>query len=116
MGILLKLILHMARGVSVGSLFSAKTKVAGNTVSVQGAAVFSNFIPVKKQILKFPFTEEVVLDVRECFFVDHSVIETLHHLKDDFESEGGSLTILGIEEFKAVGNSAHKLAAVRKNK
>ena len=115
-GILLKMILHIARGVSVGSLFSAKTKVEGHTVTVQGAAVFSNFIPVKKQILKFPFTDHVIFDVRQCFFVDHSVIETLHHMKDDFASEGGNLEILGIEEFKSVGKSKHKLAAVRKRK
>jgi len=113
-GILLKLILHAARGVSFGSLFHAKTSVEGNTVKVQGAAVFSNFIPVKKQILKFPFTENVVFDVTDCMLVDHSVIETLHHLKDDFANDGGSLTILGIEELKPV--SKHKLAVVRKHK
>ncbi len=115
-GILLKMILHIARGVSVGSLFSAKSKVEGHTVTVQGAAVFSNFIPVKKQLLKFQLTDHVVFDVRQCFFVDHSVIETLHHMKDDFATEGGNLEILGIEEFKSVGKSKHKLAAVRKRK
>lgn len=115
-GILLKMILHIARGVSVGSLFCAKSKVEGHTVTVQGAAVFSNFIPVKKQLLKFPLTDHVVFDVRKCFFVDHSVIETLHHMKDDFATEGGNLEILGIEEFKTVGKSKHKLAAVRKRK
>jgi len=112
-GILLKMILHMSRGVSLASLFNAKSKVEGHTITVEGAAVFSNFIKVKKQILKFPYNDHVVFDVRNCALVDHSVIETLHHLKDDFANEGGNLQILGIDEFKKVGKSKHHLAAVR---
>jgi MFS superfamily sulfate permease-like transporter len=115
-GILLKLVLHISRGVSFISLFNAKSNVVDNTVIVNGAAVFSNFVKVKNQILKFNYDENVILDVRSCKLVDHSVIETLHHLKDDFESEGGSLTILGIDEFRPAGNSKHPLSVVVKNK
>jgi MFS superfamily sulfate permease-like transporter len=113
-GILLKFILHLSRGVSLTDLFNSHLKVEGQTIKVQGAAVFSNFIKVKSQILKFPYSSEIVLDVRDCVLVDHSVIETLHHLKEDFESEGGRLSILGIDEFKTVSN--HKLAVHRKQK
>ena len=113
-GILFKLILHISREVPIKRLFSAKMTVSDHTISLEDAAIFSNFIPVKKQILKFPYSSKVTLDVTECKFVDHTVIETLHHLKDDFESEGGELKILGIEELKPVGNSKHHLAAVRK--
>lgn len=112
-GILLKLIFHLGRGVALRSLFHARTKVHGNTLKVDGAAVFSNFIPVKKELLKFPYTADVIFDVRDCVLVDHSVIETLYHLKDDFESEGGSLNILGIEEFRPI--SKHKLSVIRKH-
>lgn len=114
-GILLKLILHVVRGVSFSSLFKAKTTVEGNVVRVEGAAIFSNFIKVKKQILKFPYSDNVVFDVRKCVLVDHTVIETLHHLKDDFENEGGHLTILGIDEFKNAHGSKHNLATKRKH-
>lgn len=113
-GIVLKLILHLLRGVSFSSIFSANSKVENNTVIVKGAAIFSNFIKVKKQLISLGYTENVTLDVTHCKLVDHSVIETLHHLKDDFKSEGGSLTIKGIEEFKNVGKSNHDLAAKRK--
>ncbi len=113
-GILLKLILHIGRGVALRSLFHARTQVDGNTVKVKGAAVFSNFIPVKKELLKFPYSSDVIFDVRDCVLVDHSVIETLHHLKDDFASEGGSLNILGIDEFRPI--SKHKLSVIRKHK
>ena len=115
-GIVLKLILHIARGASLSSLFSAKSQIVNNTVTVSGSAIFSNFIKVKKQIISLGYTENVTLDVTHCKLVDHSVIETLHHLKDDFKSEGGSLNIKGIEEFKNVGKSKHHLAARRKKK
>ena len=114
-GILLEIILHIVRGVSFSSLFNAKTTVEGNVVRVEGAAVFSNFIKVKKQILKFPFSENVVFDVRKCVLVDHSVIETLHHLKADFENDGGNLTVLGIDEFTNAHGSKHHLATKRKH-
>lgn len=113
-GIVLKLILHLVRGVSFSSLFSAKSKVENNTVILKGAAIFSNFIKVKKQLISLGYTENVTLDLTDCKLVDHSVIETLHHLKDDFHLEGGSLTIKGIGQFKNVGNSTHHLAARKK--
>jgi MFS superfamily sulfate permease-like transporter len=113
-GIVLELILHLSRGVSFSSLFNAKMTVNDTTVIVKGAAVFSNFIKVKNKLIEFPLTSQVVLDVRDCVLVDHSVIETLHHLKDDFETEGGHLTIMGIDEFTPT--SKHKLSVHRKRK
>jgi MFS superfamily sulfate permease-like transporter len=115
-GILAKLILHIARGVSISSLFNAKSTVEGNVIRVEGAAIFCNFIKVKKQILKFPYSKDVVFDVRKCVMVDHSVIETLHHLKADFKNEGGNLTILGIDEFKNIFGSKHHSATKTKKK
>jgi hypothetical protein len=69
---------------------------------------------VKKQILKFDYTDDIILDVRACKLIDHTVIESLHHVKDDFTVEGGSLEILGIEEFGPVFGSKHQHAAVKK--
>ena len=115
-GIILKLLLHLGRGVKFRSLFSAKSQIHGKTITVYNAAVFSNFIKVKNKIHSFKFTDDVILDLTDCVFIDHSVIETLYHIKNDFTTEGGSLTILGIEELKNIGNSKHHLAAKRKKK
>ncbi len=113
-GILVKLILHLINGAPIVNLFSAKTKVDGHRITVQGAAVFSNFIAIQKHIDQFPLTDSVVFDVRECKLIDHSVIENLHHIKDDFKTEGGSFTIIGIDEFKPATKSKHQLAAVKR--
>jgi MFS superfamily sulfate permease-like transporter len=115
-GIVLKLCIHLFHGAPAANLFSSKSKIEGNRITVQGAAVFSNFIGIRKNIDSFPLTENVVLDVTKCKLVDHSVIENLYHIKDDFEAEGGSFTIFGIEELKSVSSSTHKYTAVRKPK
>lgn len=113
-GILMKIIIHLVNGAPLVNMFNARVKVEGNTVTVNGAAVFSNFIGIKKRILQFDYTDDVILDVRNCRLIDHTVIENLHHIKDDFTVEGGSLEILGIDEFKPATGSGHKHAAVKK--
>jgi MFS superfamily sulfate permease-like transporter len=113
-GIVLKLLLHLGRGVKFRGLFSAKSQIDGKIITVYNAAVFSNFIKIKNKIHSFKFTDDVILDLSDCVFIDHSVIESLYHIKNDFSTEGGSLTILGIEELKNVGNSVHHLAARRR--
>jgi MFS superfamily sulfate permease-like transporter len=100
-------------GVYFFSLFKTKSIVEGILIRIKGAAIYRNVIKVNKQILKFPYSGNIVFDVRKCVLVDHSVIETLHHLKDEFENEGGHLTILGIDEFKNAHGSKHHLATKR---
>ena len=114
-GILLKLIIHLYNGAPINALFSAKTKVEGNRIIVNGSAVFSNFIGIKKKIDSFKFSDIVVFDVTNCKLVDHTVIENLYHIKDDFKNEGGEFIIEGIEELKPVSKkSKHKYAAVKR--
>lgn len=114
-GILFKLIIHLINGAPLANLFSSKVKVHNNTITVQGAVVFSNFIGVKKAILSFQYTKHIILDVRSCKLIDHSAIENLYHIKDDFTVEGGSLEILGIDEFKSATGSSHKYASLKKS-
>lgn len=113
-GILLKIIIHLINGAPLANLFNSKVRVENKVITVKGAAVFSNFIGIKKQILKFDYTDQIVLDVTACKLIDHTVIESLHHIKDDFTVEGGNLEILGIDEFNPLYGSNHKYAAVKK--
>lgn len=113
-GIVLKIILQVANGAPLSKMFAKNLTVTGNTIVVDGAAVFSNFIRLKKELLSFNYTDHVILDVRKCNYIDHSVIENLYHIKDDFTVEGGNLEILGIEEFKPATGSDHKYAALKK--
>jgi len=113
-GILLKFILHLGRGVAFKILFKPLMYSQGNVIEIREAAIFSNFIPIRKKLLSFPLTDSVTVDFRKCNFIDHSVIEILHHIRDDFNEAGGELVILGIEELRTVANSKHARAAVRR--
>ncbi len=113
-GILFKLCIHLYHGSPIKHLFNAKTVIEGNTIIVKGCAVFSNYIGIKKSIDQFKRDEHVVFDVTTCKLVDHTVIENLHHIKEDFENEGGLFEIKGIEEFRPVSKSKHQFSARRK--
>lgn len=113
-GILLKFVIHLVNGAPFSSLFRLKVDVEDNTITVRGALLFSNWIAMKKRILSFEYTDDVILDVTDCKLIDHTVVESLYHIKDDFTVEGGSLEIIGIDEFRPVFGSRHQLAAVRK--
>ena len=115
MSTFVKEIVYVSRFARTSICLAIHCKVKGlNHLEINRAAVFSNFIKVKNKLLEFPMTSNVVLDVSDCVLVDHSVIETLHHLKDDFETEGGHLVIMGIDEFIPI--SKHKLSVHRKRK
>jgi hypothetical protein len=43
--------------------------------------------------------------------VDHSVLENLHHFKDDYESLGGKVEFQGLDELNQMSN--HPLASRR---
>lgn len=113
-GILLKIIFHLVNGAPLSSVFRLKVVVEDKTITVHGALLFSNWIGMKNKILSFDYSDNVVLDVSDCKLIDHTVIESLHHIKDDFTVEGGSLEIIGIDEFRPVFGSKHQLAAVKK--
>ena len=57
-----------------------------------------------------------VVNLEQCTFIDHSVMETLHHLEEDFKLEGGNLEIIGMENFRNTGNSKHSLASKKRKK
>lgn len=113
-GIVIKIVFHFANGIPMKHMFNAKTVVTGNTITVKGCAVFTNLIGIKKAINTFSFNQDVIFDVSSCKLVDHTVIENLHHIKIDFENEGGSFTIKGLEEFRPATKSKHQFAAVKK--
>jgi MFS superfamily sulfate permease-like transporter len=114
-GILLKIILHLFSGVSLKSIFKAQFTVTDNVIHVKGSIVFSNFLTLQAVIQKSDYTEQLHVDVTKVDFIDHSSMEALHHLEDDFKSQGGVLDIIGLHHFENVLGSTHQLAA-RKRK
>jgi MFS superfamily sulfate permease-like transporter len=117
-GMLLKIIIHLINGTPVSSLFKAPTLVSfeGNNylVEIDKAAVFTNYLGIKSKLDAIPRGFNVTIDLKKTKLVDHSVMESLHLFKHDYESnENSFVKIIGLESHTPL--SSHELAS-RKNK
>jgi MFS superfamily sulfate permease-like transporter len=81
-------------------------------VTVHDSAVFSNWIMFRKQLLDLKDAKLIVLDMSNTRFVDHTVMEKLHELEQDFRAGGRELIVEGLEDHRPL--SAHPLAARKK--
>jgi MFS superfamily sulfate permease-like transporter len=115
-GILVKLVTQFILGVPLKSTFKARTETQGQTIVVTGAAVFSNWLGIKKHIDKFTTSSNLKLDLTQCNVVDHTVMDNLIHMSNDFENAGGNLDVLGLELLKPTSKSNHALSTRMREK
>ncbi|MFM2250964.1 MAG: hypothetical protein RLZZ358_1891 [Bacteroidota bacterium] len=112
-GVVLKMILHLAQGTPISSFFKAPTVVSFNDnkylVEIDKAAIFSNYLGIKRKLEEIPAGFQVTIDLKNTKLVDHSVMENLHRFQQDYEENGGTVKIIGLEKHTPV--SAHPLAS-----
>ena len=112
-GIVLKVVMHVLNGTPISSFFKAPTLVSftGNRylVEIDKAAIFSNYLGIKRKLEEIPVGFDVTIDLKNTKLVDHSVMENLHHFQIDYEREGGTVHIVGLENHTPA--SDHELAA-----
>lgn len=117
-GIVLKIILHLARGVPVTRLFRAKAivkKMDDHTVvSLPEAAIFSNWLSIKPILLAVPPTQRLVVDCSKAVLIDHTVMEHLHEMERGRKEAGGKMELAGLDRHEQV--SKHPLAARRRSR
>jgi MFS superfamily sulfate permease-like transporter len=125
-GILLKMVIHLANGVPLRSLFKPYIEVQeldDNTslIVARESAVFSNWIPFKRQIEQIGLVQRqnLIVDVSDTNLVDHSVMEKLGEMERDFAEEGLRFELRGLDAlqpFTANQHAARKrgLASVRR--
>jgi MFS superfamily sulfate permease-like transporter len=106
-GVAVKFLLHILRGVHISQLFKANavlTEQGTDTVvlRINEAAVFSNYISLRKYLAKIPPNKKVVLDLGNATFIDHTVMEHLHDFARDQENSGGSVEYRGLELHQSV--------------
>lgn len=118
-GIAVKFAIHLLNGVPMRSLFKPFLVVeeqddGASVIRARDSAVFSNWIPFKRQIEQVGLTQHknLVIDLSETKLVDHSVMEKLHELQGDFELEGLTLELTGLESHRKV--SEHRASARRR--
>lgn len=118
-GIATKVIIHLANGVPLRSLFKPEIEVTqddGKTVylTARTSAVFSNWIPIRRQIERVGLLEQknVELDLSDVKLVDHTVMDKLHEMQSDFEQAGLRFHVVGLESHQPF--AGHAQSARRK--
>jgi MFS superfamily sulfate permease-like transporter len=118
-GIAVKFAIHLLNGVPIRSLFKPFLVVESqdegtSIIRARDSAVFSNWIPFKRQIEQVGLMQQknLIIDLSETKLVDHSVMEKLHELQGDFELEGLTLELAGLESHRKV--SDHHASARRR--
>ena len=80
-------------------------------VEIDKSAIFSNYLGIKRKLEEIPDGFHVTIDLKKTKLVDHSVMENLHRFQQDYEENGGTVKIIGLENHQPVSN--HALAARR---
>jgi MFS superfamily sulfate permease-like transporter len=111
-GILAKFLVHLYFGLPFKSAFKPIFRVDQPSenvyqIDVFHSAVFSNFIQFKKKLDELPRKAKIIVDFDNCKIVDHTVLENLHQYKHDYEHDGGTFEIKGLEHHKKLSNHEH---------
>ncbi len=117
-GMFTEIIINWLNGKPLNVIFKTPTEVSFTDtkylVKISQAAVFTNFMGIKRKLEAIPPGFEVEINLENTLLVDHSVMENLHHFKHDYEAQGkdSKVHIIGLDEHTPV--SGHKLAARKK--
>lgn len=120
MGIGLKFLIVLYNGAPFRSLFHAPVETheeeGGRRIVVHDAAVFCNWMPIRTAVLRAVETDrsDVVVDLGDTMFVDHTVMGRLNELAKDAELAGVRMELAGLENHLPA--SAHPLAARRRRR
>jgi len=111
-GILIELAFHVIRGVPMNNLFKIRFSLDKNNdtyaIKLQGSAIFSNFLPLKKALNELETGKTLIIDLSDGFLIDHTVMEFLHDFGLLYESSGGVCQQHGAP---IIPYSGHALAA-----
>jgi hypothetical protein len=108
------MVIHVANGVPVRSLFKPYIEVQQiddktSLILARESAVFSNWIPFKRQIENIGLVQKrsLIVDVSDAKLVDHSVMEKLEEMGRDFEQEGLTFEVRGLDALQPLADNAH---------
>jgi MFS superfamily sulfate permease-like transporter len=113
-GIVLEVAMQLKRGAPIAHLFRSHTDThdieEARVLRVSRAVMFTNYISLRRKIDEMAADcTSVVIDLTEASPVDHTALEKLHHLRDDWQRNGRSLEIRGLDAHSQ--SSQHELAS-----
>ncbi|MGE0609764.1 MAG: SulP family inorganic anion transporter [Pirellulales bacterium] len=118
-GIAMKFLIHLVNGVSPRELFSQPVDIDDSNdrvirIAVRDSAIFSSWIPFKRQLESIDSKKDVVVDLSQAHLVDHTVMEKLAQLQRELANDGRKLEVVGLEGHKPL--SSHPMATRKKVK
>lgn len=112
-GIILKIIIHLSNGVPLRTLFKQYVEVQPvdkktSRIVAHESAVFSNWIPFRRQIEQIGLVQNrnLIVDLSDTKLVDHSVMEKLEEMQQEFLTEGLTLEIQGLDTLRPFSKDA----------
>jgi anti-anti-sigma regulatory factor len=120
------MMIHVTNGVPLKALFKPYLEIEEvdeNTslIIARESAVFSNWIPFRRQIEQIGLVQHrnLIIDLSNTRLVDHSVMGKLEEMHREFEQEGLTFELRGLDELQPFTESARAarkrgLASVRR--
>ncbi|MDF1581858.1 MAG: SulP family inorganic anion transporter [Methyloprofundus sp.] len=111
-GVLLKLVLHLSRGVWLNNLFKIHFTIQEEgdhvTVKIIGSVLFSNFLPLKSAVDNIALGKKITFDFSQGYLMDHSILVYIDEFSAHYARSGGYCSKVGhaLETY-----SDHDLAA-----
>ena len=117
-GICVKVVIHLVNRAPIRSLFRLNVAIERDgtdtvRVTVRDSAVFSTWIALKRKLESVRARPHVVLDLSGAALIDHTVMQKLGEMQQEFNELGSELTIEGLESHRQL--SPHPAAARVKN-
>lgn len=113
-GIALKMLIHVANGVPLRFLFKPYIEVEEvssdtSLILAHESAVFSNWIPFRRQIEEIGLVQRrnLIVDVSNAQLVDHSVMKKLEEMQHTFEQEGLGFEVRGLDNLQPLSRNVH---------
>ena len=104
--------MHLYHGAPLRSLFTAQASVSFNNkdyiLTVEKAAIFTNFLGIKSRLEAIPLKMNVTIDFSKTTLVDYNVMENIDQFITEYSGSGGSVKLVGLEHHKSF--SDHKMA------
>jgi MFS superfamily sulfate permease-like transporter len=115
-GIVTKAIVHLLGGMPLRAMFkpsiTESVEAGVKVLSIGHAAVFCNYLAIKRALANCPNEPSVVVDLSATRVVDHTVLEALQGLADDWAKDGRRLVVRGLEGHRRA--SDHPFAEARR--
>lgn len=113
LGILAKLLIHLARGVNLKNMLTISYSIEQNQadiyrVKINGSAIFSNFIALKIQLTSLPFGKSIIFDLSDVYLIDHTVMDFIDAYRKDYIERNGICEIQGLTQHTSAAE--HELA------